>query len=376
MIKNKKTAFTMAETLIVIAVLGIIAILTIPNLFRNQVEAQHRTKVKKSMAAYEAMFNKMVMENELRSSLAITSWADGTDNNCANISVYFKKSIDKGCTFKTSDGVWWNIANIQRPIIAFKEENLDFDKANDPDDMDAFILVGRIDDSVGTIRVDDLQFETNNPLDNSDNQVAKLFGFMNKSKNNGNNNEEPISCEDRDYLCKYMRGDFADYQECTGTRRSCYYTDTYSDRSGACNSYMPGLGSCYNRTTRRYFYYDENGTLLGEANIDYGTNDGNLSHAIFNVNGTKVYRGFYQNNKPLYDSIGGNDMPFVGYYEDNGNVGRIQFKQYGIDVIFDKNDSSSCHPRTSSYSTGGYTCDQLKTMAREELSKYGITPSF
>ena len=44
---NKNKAFTLAETLIVLVILGIIASITIPAVVRNQIEAQNRTRIRK-----------------------------------------------------------------------------------------------------------------------------------------------------------------------------------------------------------------------------------------------------------------------------------------------------------------------------------------
>lgn len=182
--------------------------------------------------------------------------------------------------------------------------------------------------------------------------------------------ENKIKCTENDTFCKYQRGDYKDFKECSGTNRACYKTDNYHDTSCP---WVRSLGTCYDRTTKRYFYYDKQGKWFGETNIDYGENEGNLSHAIFLVGTTKVYRGFYRNNKPMYNSIGGNDMPYVGYYEDDGSIGRIQFKELNIDVIYKKDGSCKAHEGLRSFGDqGNYSCEELKSMAQNELAKYGI----
>ena len=178
------------------------------------------------------------------------------------------------------------------------------------------------------------------------------------------------NCAKGDMFCRYQQGDFASYPECSGKHESCYTRDKYKDLSCP---WVRELGSCYHRTTDRFFYFDENGRMFGEVNIDYGENEGNLSHAIFLFDSTKTFRGFYRNNKPMYVSVGGNDMPYVGYFEDDGALGRIQFKELGVDVLFDKDGSCRAHEGLRSFGDmGGFTCDQLKKMAADTLSKYGL----
>ena len=47
-LKFVEKGFTLAETLIVLVILGVIASITIPAVVRNQIEAQNRTKIKKT----------------------------------------------------------------------------------------------------------------------------------------------------------------------------------------------------------------------------------------------------------------------------------------------------------------------------------------
>ena len=72
---DKKQGFTLAEVMIVLVVLGIVAILTVPSVVKKYFEAQERTKIKKSMAAYDTAINKMVIENDRRSEDALKDWA-------------------------------------------------------------------------------------------------------------------------------------------------------------------------------------------------------------------------------------------------------------------------------------------------------------
>ena len=120
--KDKK-AFTLAETLIVLVILGVIASITIPAIVRRQMEAQNRAKIKKSMTVFDTTINKIVIENQLKSDRAVQDWAG---ENCENSINYFKVNsfsknndgADNTCRFRASDGVWWDISDILNPKVA------------------------------------------------------------------------------------------------------------------------------------------------------------------------------------------------------------------------------------------------------------------
>ena len=194
--------FTLAETMIVIIVLGIIATLTIPALVNKNKESVAKTKVRKAMAAYESALNKMIIENDLKSDDTLTAWAGNAGNGCANSTNYFKKVQGDGCIFKTSDGIWWNITDIERPVISFKEINADNEEqittnANNSNDKTAFVLVGRFGTD-GSLRVDDLAYETANSIadangNQSKTQVEKLYTLLGMKKAGSNTTQSPFA---------------------------------------------------------------------------------------------------------------------------------------------------------------------------------------
>ena len=272
---RKKAAFTLAETLIVVAVLGVIATLTIPTLIKQQTETQNRVKVKKSMTAYEKALSSLVIENELRNNSVLSTWAqDEANSNCENATKYFKKSSGDGCIFKTSDGVWWNIENIQRPVIYLKKEGITEEnkaditqKANDRDDKSALVLVGRSDDSSGAVRIDDLAFETNDPLDNSDIQVSKLFNFVTKGA------VEIAEFVDRRPLVEQWKDKYG--SDCGAQKKACKQTEG------------GGWGD------EAYRFYDENGNTAGYyvENHDYYVKNEDGTSKIYDGNDNLVQDG-------------------------------------------------------------------------------------
>ena len=117
---KQQKGFTLAETLITLTILGVVAAITVPSLINKYSESANRTKVKKSMAAYEKALNQMIIENDLKGSVgAVKAWAD-TEADCALTTVYFKKILGSGCIFQTADKVWWDISDIKSAINKIK----------------------------------------------------------------------------------------------------------------------------------------------------------------------------------------------------------------------------------------------------------------
>ncbi len=170
---KRKAAFTLAETLITLTVIGIIAMITVPAIISKHNESANRTKIKKAMSVYDTAVNKMVIENGIKNNEALVSTAGNADNNCAGSSPYFKISQGSGCEFKTSDGLWWNIEDITHPIVAFKQADLTAEKAAG-DNKDAFYFVGRIDEATGILRVNDYTAES----ETNKEYLGKLYNFV------------------------------------------------------------------------------------------------------------------------------------------------------------------------------------------------------
>ncbi|MBQ7450542.1 type II secretion system protein, partial [bacterium] len=114
---DRKNAFTLAETLITLSILGIVAAITVPALVGRQIESQNRTKLKKAMTMYEKAINNMLIENDLQTETAFQTWAktDATTNSYQEQLGYFKiaemstKEGATNCRFKTADRIWWDI---------------------------------------------------------------------------------------------------------------------------------------------------------------------------------------------------------------------------------------------------------------------------
>ena len=292
----RKNGFTLTETMIVLIILGVISMIVLPPVIKKYQEAVNRAKIKKAMSAYDTAISKMVIENELKTLAALNAWANG--NNCENSSQYFKKIDGDGCIFKTSDGVWWNIEDISRAIVAFKEINNDnrgtiSTAAKNPDDNSAFVLVTSFDDN-GSTRVDDLSYETNHPTFRSNVLVGKLYDFINNSGK---------VC---DILCKYKRGDFTTPCE-TNVKESCTVT-TY-------NSSGVGTAKIYNAEGKQVGTVTIN--AQGVTTKEVITNDdGSKTTISYRADGTKS-----QETIEKYDSTGKNGTRAdIIYYADGVTV--------------------------------------------------------
>ena len=99
LLPSNKKAFTLAEVLITLSILGVVAALTIPSLVNRQSEMAAIVKLKKAISQYESVAEVYMAENE----------ATKFDVACDKLNEYFKivDKTDDGCQFTTADGVAW-----------------------------------------------------------------------------------------------------------------------------------------------------------------------------------------------------------------------------------------------------------------------------
>lgn len=104
LLPSNKKAFTLAEVLITLSILGIVAALTVPMLINRQSDLAAITKLKKAISTFEQAADVYMVENE---SSDITGMAE----SCATLKQYFKTTkdngSDSGCVFTTGDGAHW-----------------------------------------------------------------------------------------------------------------------------------------------------------------------------------------------------------------------------------------------------------------------------
>ena len=145
---TKKGAFTLAEVLITLTILGLVAAITIPGIFHKNQERINKTRIKKAMANYEKLMSQVMIENDLKSNDMIDSFA--SNNSCINTRQYFKtvQDGDNNCQFKTADGLWWDISDLRSSTVAFKKNNLTDGSAEYLNSEKAFKFISGFQDSV------------------------------------------------------------------------------------------------------------------------------------------------------------------------------------------------------------------------------------
>ena len=201
--ENKK-GFTLAETLITLTILGVVASITIPALINKYIEATNRVKVKKAMAAYEKAVDQMVVENNISGS--IKSWADEVAN-CGRTNPYFKVISGANCRFQTSDKVWWDITDIEHPVIAFNEEDLD-----DANAAGRFVLLAKSDGAI--LRVND---PSTSPLTTEEQEALEdLYAFIENRKENLSAGSGTGTGQGDTPRCSLKEGSETEYK-CTGS---------------------------------------------------------------------------------------------------------------------------------------------------------------
>ena len=265
----------MAETLTVVSILGIIAVITIPSIVKSHLEIVNKTKLKKSMSVYDTALHNMNHMYKLRSDDDFNAL---NNDNCSKSSSFFKISSGSGCIFKTSDGVWWDITDIRKPLISLKEriseDNIEtiIGYANDYNNKTAFYMIGH-NDSDSVLRINDLPYETENPENSSNIYVAKLYDYL--------YNRTTEFCDN--YVCKYERGD---------------YNDSCTNENNACSKCKKKENICD--------VYDENGTrIVKKSGCDSTFEDCKVT-SIYYDNGIDIKAintPFYDIKKILY----GND---------------------------------------------------------------------
>ena len=101
LLPSNKKAFTLAEVLITLSILGVVAALTIPSLVNRQSEMAAIVKLKKAISTYESVAEVYMAEEEATNLSGLGA------NSCALLAERFKIVNGSGCTFTTADGVLW-----------------------------------------------------------------------------------------------------------------------------------------------------------------------------------------------------------------------------------------------------------------------------
>ena len=235
--------FSLAEATITLAVLGVIAAITIPSIISRNTENTKRVKLKKAVEVYSNAIITMVEENNIKvrsdNNIALDGW--GSENDCANVRQYFKiiKNGKTNCQFRTSDGVWWSfggtdnnrqkIGSLSKALVAFKESDLTKAKAIDEESTDAFFLMTIFDDKKKA-RILDVAYSNYTGDSASIINTAKVYAFLNKKEMK----DYYVFCPDKDHTKSCIES------FCTNNGERDYCTLEYHDPNGKYTSYRSG----------------------------------------------------------------------------------------------------------------------------------------
>ena len=141
--EKMKKGFTLAENLIVLAVLGIIMIIVIPGMVNDKNKRNNQIAVRKAVTAYQTMLNEeFLMATGVNNVNSLDNIL--TQNDCEKIRKHFniRKVESNKCKFTTADGVKWDFATSdpQKTMISLKNETITSSKAEDDNNLKVFYL--------------------------------------------------------------------------------------------------------------------------------------------------------------------------------------------------------------------------------------------
>ena len=124
LLPNSKKAFTLAEVLITLSILGVVAALTIPSLVNRQSQLAAIVKMKKAISQFEQVADVYMAENDATDIKGMIDGGTSSNTTCAGLSGYFKQvSGANTCTFTTADGVQWKFDGTNKEVaIAYDSE--------------------------------------------------------------------------------------------------------------------------------------------------------------------------------------------------------------------------------------------------------------
>lgn len=100
----RKKAFTLAEVLITLAIIGIVAALTIPSLIQKQQERETVSALKNAYSTFSNAYTRAVQENGTPDTWGLTVNGTGGLNVLAKMAPYLK--LSKNCGLPANTGCW------------------------------------------------------------------------------------------------------------------------------------------------------------------------------------------------------------------------------------------------------------------------------
>ena len=285
MFKTNKKAFTMAEALSVLILLGVVAAVTIPATVNRVTANQNRARIKKAIATYDSAVRLMISENRITSTARLNNLMSA--NDCSRVYSYFKAVESHGCIFKTTDGVWWNMAVVSEPIVAFNRANVTEDAGRDLATNNAFCFNAEIDSNDRqALRVNDLTYLENNGDYLKYAYLQKTYNFLENKKNKSS----------KINVIKYNSGDLTDINIAKGEtkvvvvdgadRQYSYKITNTSDTDNPIKITKEN-GKTYIKASNVTIEEDnkKDDVYIEGSGIDYKGGDGNKK-IVVNVQGT------------------------------------------------------------------------------------------
>ena len=175
-----KNAFTLAEAIAVLVLMGVVFAITVPSAISNAAVKSRQLKLKRAMSIYQQAVENMIVENDIpRTKTAFEQFAN--DDDCLEIRKYFRNVStidDNGCKFLSVNEIYWDFTNgATKPIVAFNKDYFNKDTA-ESDANTAFIMSTKFSND-GGIRVNDLGYEKENNDNDAYMNIAKMDCFIN-----------------------------------------------------------------------------------------------------------------------------------------------------------------------------------------------------
>lgn len=109
----KKNGFSLAEVLITLSIIGVVAAMTIPTLMNNSQMSQYKTALKKNYSVFSGVYNQIVADNSSFKN-GISACTGGTDIKTTCLKNVLKQylKVIKDCEYgATYDECFPNVAN-------------------------------------------------------------------------------------------------------------------------------------------------------------------------------------------------------------------------------------------------------------------------
>jgi len=107
LLPTNKKAFTLAEVLITLSILGVVAAMTIPTLVNRQSDIAAQTRLKKAISNYHDLVEVYLIDSGESDAKNMFTTVGGV--NCSNAGEFFKMTNQDNCKITAADGAYWEI---------------------------------------------------------------------------------------------------------------------------------------------------------------------------------------------------------------------------------------------------------------------------